>query len=232
MPRRASASQENASLEVRDLWRSYGDRSVLKGIDLRLSEGELVCLMGDNGAGKTTLLDTILSRRAPERGELRFRGEAVQDGASRTAFLSACGVLGHDLGTFGDLTGEENLKFFASAFGKNAVISLDEMRALLDRAGLYSRKDDLARHYSRGMRQKLGICRCVLHKPSILFMDEPLTALDTGGVHFFFELLSEQRARACGLIVTHDRRPFERVADRFVRLERGVLQAPNARPVF
>lgn len=232
MPRRASASQENAILEIEDLWRSYGDRAVLKGIDLRLREGELVCLMGDNGAGKTTLLDTILSRRAPERGEIKFRGVTVKDGSSRTGFLASCGVLGHDLGTFGDLTGEENLKFFASAFGKNRTVSIDEMRTLLDRAGLYARKDDLARHYSRGMRQKLAICRCVLHKPSILFMDEPLTALDTSGVRFFFELLAEQRSQACGLIVTHDRRPFEPVADRFVRLERGILHEGYARPVF
>jgi len=224
LQRRASASQASAILEVEDFYRSYGDRPVLKGINLRLEQGELVCLMGDNGAGKTTLLDTILSRRGPERGILKFRGELVRDGSSRTSFLSSCGVLGHDLGTFGDLTGEENLSFFASAFGKHAAISTQDIHQLLGQAGLYTRKDDLARHYSRGMRQKLAICRAVLHRPSVLFMDEPLTALDTSGVRFFFDLLSIQRTRAACLIVTHDRAPFEAVADRFVRLENGVLR--------
>lgn len=224
MPRRASASRENAEcvLDVAGLWRSYGSRSVIQGADLRVFRGEVVCLMGDNGAGKTTLLDTILSRRAPERGSISFLGEPVDSAASRTAFLARCGILGHELGLFGDLTGSENLEFFARAFGLPSA-GKERAEELLLRAGLSHRKDDLVRHYSRGMRQKLSICRAVLHRPVALFMDEPLTALDVDGVQFFFDVLAEERKDAACIVVTHDRLPFARVADRFVRLSQGIL---------
>jgi len=198
---------------------------VLKGVSLKLDRGEIVCLMGENGAGKTTLIDTLLSRLAPDRGTIAHNGKKLTTGADRAGFIARTAVIGHDAGIFPDLTGRENLEIFYRAYhntiGKagHALIEL-----LLERAGLAARARDLARTFSRGMRQKLAICRTLLHDPEVLLLDEHLTALDPPGVRFFFSILSEFRETGCALIVTHDRAPFTPFVRRFIHLHDGQIK--------
>ncbi|MCE9596916.1 MAG: ABC transporter ATP-binding protein [Spirochaetia bacterium] len=215
-------SAKNPILQIENLHRSYGYKPVLKGVDLTLLRSEVVCLMGENGAGKTTLIDTVLSRLRPHVGTIAYNGKLVESPEDRSLLLSRTGVIGHDAGIFVDLTAFENLALFYRAyFGSLTVAGQERIESLLDRAGLKHRQHELTRTFSRGMRQKLGICRMMLHEPDILFLDEPLNALDTSGVKLFFELIAEFRQGLCALVVTHDAGPFRKIANRFVRLTDG-----------
>ncbi len=217
---------------VSDLHRSYGSRPVLRGVNFSLEKGEVVCLMGENGAGKTTFIDTVLSRVGPDRGEVLFHGVPLNSVEERVAFIARTAVLGHDAGVFADLSAEENLRFFARAYrGRLEDDDRHRIDELLDAAGLRQRRRDLVRTYSRGMRQKLGVCRAILHSPEVLFLDEPLTALDASGVDFFFRMLESVRGQSCALVVTHDAGPFEGIADGFVYLSGGVFSDRSRAPV-
>ncbi|MBL8022041.1 MAG: ABC transporter ATP-binding protein [Leptospirales bacterium] len=215
-------SAQNPILKLENLHRSYGYKPVLKGVDLTLHAGEVVCLMGENGAGKTTLIDTVLSRLRPPVGTIAYNGKTIESAADRAELLSRAGVLGHEAGVFADLSALENLSLFYRAYyGHVDEVGDKRITNLLGMAGLAHRQHDLVRTFSRGMRQKLGICRMMLHSPDMLFLDEPLSALDTMGVAFFFDVVAEFRQGLCALVVTHDAAPFRRVANRFERLENG-----------
>lgn len=217
------------TFEVVDLHRSYGSRAILRGVNFILNQGELVCLMGENGAGKTTFIDTVLSRVAPVRGEIRFHDQVLSTTEERLHFISRTAVLGHDAGVFPDLSAEENLRFFERAYhGSLTGEGKERISELLSRAGLYSRRHDFVRTFSRGMRQKIGICRAVLHFPELVFLDEPITALDSAGVDFFFEILSDIRRTAGVFVVTHDPSVFRGQADGFVLLAQGAF-SPRAK---
>lgn len=215
-------SVRNPILRIENLHRSYGYKPVLKGVDLTLHAGEVVCLMGENGAGKTTLIDTVLSRLRPPVGTIAYNGNVVETALDRSRLLSRSGVLGHEAGVFADLSALENLTLFYRAYyGQVDAAGEKRIADLLEMAGLAHRQYELVRTFSRGMRQKLGICRMILHGPDMLFLDEPLSALDTMGVAFFFDVLAEFRQGLCALVVTHDAAPFRKVANRFERLENG-----------
>lgn len=215
-------SARSPILQIENLHRNYGYKPVLKGVNLTLHRSEVVCLMGENGAGKTTLIDTVLSRLSPPVGTIAYNGKIVTSNADRSLLLARSGVIGHEAGIFPDLTAYENLVLFYRAyFGTLDRAGEERIAKLLAQAGLALRQYEPVRTFSRGMRQKVGICRMMLHRPDILFLDEPLNALDTLGVGFFFELLAESRQDICALVVTHDAGPFRKTANRFVRLEDG-----------
>jgi len=146
----------------------------LRGIDLDIRPGEFATIVGPNGAGKTTLLRILATLSRPTHGHVSVAGHALPKGADEAR--RQIGLLSHQPLLYGDLTAEENLRFFGAMYDvPNLNARIDQ---LLDQVNLADRRRDRARTFSRGMQQRLAIARALLHDPAVLLLDEPFTGLD------------------------------------------------------
>lgn len=219
----SAATPETPLLQLHGVGKDYGYRRVLTDVDLSLAPGEIVCLLGPNGAGKSTLLGALTARGEPDRGSIAFRGQAVESVEARRAMLAAIGFLGHAPGLFLDMSARENLRCFAGLHTKDISPELNRnIDTLLERTALLARAEDRPRDYSRGMQQRLGLCRVFLTQPDLVLLDEPLTGLDRAGAAVMRALLGEFAARGgAALITTHDEEFFRGLAARYVFLKQG-----------
>jgi len=214
-------------VEVDHLTKSFGPHTALAGVTLSIGAGEFVTLVGPNGAGKTTLLRILATLIRPTSGTVRIAGlnpaQAGPEVRRRIGFLS------HRTLLYDDLTAEQNLRFYARLYGlSDASARIDE---LLERVGLADRRHDRVRTFSRGMQQRLAVARAVLHRPSILLLDEPYTGLDPQATDALSALLGELAGEGCTiLLTTHDLERGLAVGNRIVVLSRGrvAYDAPTA----
>ena len=209
-------------IQVRKLVKRFGLKTVLKGLDFQVEQGEFVALLGPNGAGKTTFLRILASLSRPSLGEIRIAGYSLPDQAA--AVRRRLGVVSHQPLLYGDLTAEENLRFYARMYSlSKAEQRISEM---LELVGLASRRRDLVRTFSRGMQQRLSIGRAVLHDPEVILFDEPYTGLDQDACAMLDAVLTEVAARGRTIVMTsHDLSRIAGVASRFDVLSRGVIAA-------
>jgi len=205
-------------IETHSLTRYFGPRAALAGIELTVSAGEFVTLVGPNGAGKTTLLRILATLTRPTSGSVRIGG--LNPARAGEQVRRKIGFLSHRTLLYDDLTAEQNLRFYARLYGlSDASARIDE---LLERVGLADRRHDLVRTFSRGMQQRLAVARAVLHRPSILLLDEPYTGLDPHATDALSALLSELAGEGCTiLLTTHDLERGLAVGNRVVVLSRG-----------
>lgn len=214
-----------ASLEARKLFKDYGRRRALSGVDLQLRAGEATVLLGDNGAGKSTLLNLLATLLRPTRGQVLFDGLEVE-ALDAAGLRRQLGVLSHEPRCYGDLTARENLRFFGRLYDLPTTTLAPRVEALLGRLSLLAAADRPARTYSRGMLQRLAVGRTLLAEPGVLLMDEPYTGLDRGGVALLTELLQEQvRAGAILLLISHDLLAVAPLCQRALLLQSGRLCA-------
>jgi heme exporter protein A len=217
-------------LAARGLRRSYGRVRVLHDIDLTLAPGEALAVAGPNGAGKSTLLRLLAGLMRPTAGEVRVLGRPLAGAAA--AARRAIGLLSHHSLLYDDLTLAENLTFAARLYGLPRPA--DAARAALEGAGLAARADDTPRRLSRGLLQRAAIARALLHRPSVLLLDEPFTALDAASAERLRRTLAARRAEGLGLvIVTHHLAEVWDVATRVAVLVDGrwVCDEPKAGPL-
>lgn len=207
---------------VRKLVKRFGLKTVLRGLDFQVEPGEFVALLGPNGAGKTTFLRILSSLSRPAMGEVRIAGYALPQQAA--AVRQRLGVVSHQPLLYGDLTAEENLRFYGRMY---AVPNLDHrISEVLGLVGLAARGRDLVRTYSRGMQQRLAIGRAVLHDPDVMLLDEPHTGLDQDAAAMLDGVLSEVAARGRTVVMTsHDLARVSELASRFDVISRGVIAA-------
>jgi heme exporter protein A len=187
-------------LEARGLWRAYGRRQVLRDLDLAVSAGEAVAVVGPNGAGKTTLLRVLAGLARPDRGDVRLEGRPLRRDAPDVR--RAVGLVSHQTLLYDDLSLVENLTFAARLYGLPSPLAA--ARGALDEAGLGSRADESPRRLSRGLAQRAAIARALLHRPRLLLLDEPFTALDAAASGRLRAELDERRRQGLGIVlVTH-----------------------------
>jgi ABC-type multidrug transport system ATPase subunit len=186
-----------AAIELEGLTRRYGERVALQDLTLSLEQGATLVVFGPNGAGKSTLLRVLATLLRPHAGSARVLGRALPD--EGWAVRGRIGLLGHAPLLYRDLTGRENLEFHARLHG----IARSRIGELLDRVRLRARSEDKVHTYSRGMVQRLAVCRAVLHEPELLLLDEPLANLDPAAADLVEPLIG--RASGCTRVVTsHD----------------------------
>jgi heme exporter protein A len=209
-------------ITVRKLVKRFGMKSVLRGMDFSVESGEFVALLGPNGAGKTTFLRILASLSRPTLGSVTIAGYSLPNQAS--AVRRRLGVVSHLPLLYGDLTAEENLRFFARMYD---LIQIDKrISEVLNLVGLSSRRHDLVRTFSRGMQQRLAIGRAVLHDPEVVLFDEPHTGLDQDACQMLDDVLREVAARGHTVVMTsHDLARVADLASRFDVLSRGVIAA-------
>ncbi len=213
-------------IEVRKLVKRFGVKTVLRGLDFDVEEGEFVALLGPNGAGKTTFLRILASLSRPSLGQVTIGGYRLPDQAA--AVRRRLGVVSHLPLLYGDLTAEENLQFFARMYGLQDAAR--RISAVLEMVGLASRRRDLVRTFSRGMQQRLSIGRAVLHDPEVILFDEPHTGLDQEACVMLDRVLKEVAARNRTVVMTsHDLGRVADLATRFDVLSRGAIAASKPR---
>ena len=212
------------AIRLRGVSKFFGDYPALRGVDLEVSVGSVLALLGRNGAGKTTLLRLLAGLSAPSSGEISFPA----GGAGERARQGRIGIVGHGAWIYDELTAEENLRFFGGLYGvPNPGPAIETW---LRRVGLERFRHSRAGQYSRGMRQRLTLARAFLHDPAVLLLDEPWTALDDRAMGLLSSLVRETQAAGRTVVIcSHQLREALDVADAVALLSRGrvVFRGPN-----
>jgi heme ABC exporter ATP-binding subunit CcmA len=178
-------------IEARKLGRRFGEKRVLREVDFELPQGGFAVVTGPNGSGKTTLLRLCAGLMVPTEGELHV-------GVPRAEI----GYLGHEPLVYRELTALENLDLYGRLY--RVAERRERIGMLLERYGLWDVRHDRVASYSRGMTQRLALCRVLLHDPALLVLDEPYTALDAQGAELLDAQLAELRHERTFLVSTHD----------------------------
>jgi heme exporter protein A len=188
-----------AALELEGLSRRFGEREALDDVSLTLEPGRTLVVFGANGAGKSTLLRVLATLLRPSSGTATVFGhDVVRDG---WAVRGRIGFLGHQALCYEDLTARENLTYHARLHGLSRP--QERIDELLAATGLAGRADDRAATFSRGMLQRLAVCRAVLHDPELLLLDEPRSGLDPAAAEVVEPLIGRESGRT-RVVASHD----------------------------
>jgi len=211
---------ETLALDSRGIEKKFGYSFAVRNVTLQLKRGEFVVLFGSNGAGKTTFLKVAATLMRPTKGNLSVEGFDIHTQAEQAR--RHIGFLSHNTFVYRDLSALENLKFFCRLYGIPA--DEDRLLSILDRVELKRRANDTVRSFSRGMQQRVGIARALLHDPSLILLDEPYTGLDAKAAQTLNSLLDDAVAAGKTVVLTsHDLNQGLRAATRAVILDKGLV---------
>jgi len=207
-------------IKVRNLVKAFGTRVVLRNISFDIEPGEFITLLGVNGAGKTTLMSIVATLSKPTAGKI-FIGD--MDTQQHAAYIRRyIGLVSHKTLLYDDLSGEQNLRFYARMYDVEHPV--ERIETVLRQVGLWGRQKDPVRTYSRGMQQRLAIARAILHNPPILLLDEPDTGLDQGAASMLGELLAAVgTAQRTVLMTTHNLERGLSLGNRVLMLSDGKI---------
>jgi len=178
-------------IRARALEKRYGDKRILRGVELDVGPEDFLLVTGPNGSGKTTLLRLCAGLAVPTRGELAL-------GVGR----GHLGYVAHEPLVYRELTALENLDLYGRLY--RVTERRERIGMLLERFGLWEARHERAASYSRGMLQRLALCRALLHEPELLILDEPYSGLDDEGALLLDRELAERTTRAAFVLATHE----------------------------
>ena len=181
------------------LGKRYGAKRVLHGLDFELEQGGFLLVTGPNGSGKTTLLRLCAGLAAPTSGELEVRIDRAR-----------LGFVGHEPLVYRELTALENLDLYGRLY--RVPERRERIGMLLERFQLWDARSERAGSFSRGMLQRLALCRAFLHEPELYILDEPFSSLDESGAELLDRELADRRANGTFVVATHDPARLERLA--------------------
>ena len=207
-------------IEARGLTKRFGTRTAVDDLDLTVGPGQIYGFLGPNGAGKTTTIRMLLGILHPDAGTVQICGWPVRRGDRAARHL--VGAVAEVQHLYGDMSCEAYLRFFA------ALYRIDRAHArvaeVLEIVGLSDRAHDLAVDLSKGLQQKLGLARALLHDPPVLVLDEPVSGLDPHGIREVREIICRERDRGrLVFLSSHVLSEIERTADRVGIMRRGRL---------
>lgn len=202
-------------LEVRNIRKTFGRKVLFEKISFDVRLGESFAVTGKNGSGKSTLMKVICGVLTPNGGTVRYVVNGTDVPLSEVA--PHIGLVSPYLNMYEEFTGEENLRLFAKIRGIG--VRQDDIHGLLQRFGIYEHRNKEARFYSSGMKQRLKYCAALLHRPALLFLDEPTANLDDIGISVVRDVMREQRQRASLVFATNETEDLS-FADRILDLTR------------
>ena len=208
------------AIHAQGLSKLYGDFPALQNVNMEVSQGEFLAVLGRNGAGKSTLLKLLAFLTSPSFGTLTIGGIARDGDGDQVR--RRLGLLGHDTFLYDELTAEENLLFYATLYGVPDIH--DATRKTLESVGLAAFSKELVRNFSRGMRQRLTIGRLFLHGPDFLLLDEPFNGLDDRAVVLLENMLRQAHGEGKTILLcTHGLELALRLATKLLILDRGKI---------
>ena len=211
-------------LDVRNLVKQYGDFTAVDNVSFEASKGSVFGLLGPNGAGKSTTINCISGLLSPTSGHISVAGaDIVKEGKKAKRSL---GVVPQELALYEDLPAVENLKYWGKAYGLRGSELQSRVQEVLDHIGLADRAKDLPKTFSGGMKRRLNFGCGIVHRPSVLLLDEPTVGVDPQSRQRLFEMVEAERdAGACVLYTTHYMEEAERLCDDLGIIDHGKLIA-------
>src|SRR5262245_7095320 len=213
------------AIETAGLSKRFGDRLAVDDVTLRVPRGTAFGLLGPNGAGKTTLIRMLLRLTVPSAGQVRLLDRPLP--AESPTALGRVGALVEEPRFLPHLSGRENLFVVAAVRGSEAISRID---GALDKVGLAGRADERVKGYSLGMRQRLGVARCLLADPELLILDEPTNGLDPAGIvefRAFIRRLVDDEGRTV-FLSSHMLDEVEKICDAAAIVDRGCVIAQGS----
>ncbi len=209
-------------LAVQGVKKHFGAFPALKGISFDVAAGDFVAIVGPNGAGKSTLFNCIALTMRPSTGTIVFRGRDIH--AHANEFRRALGYISHQLFLYSELSGFENLEFFARLYGLAGP--RPRIEESLELMGLFPFRNRPVRTYSRGMKQRLAIARALLHNPAVVLLDEPFTGLDQHAAAILTGMLVRLRAEGkTVLLISHQLEHALELGSRILILAGGRIRS-------
>ena len=215
--------EENV-LTLSNITKSYGNKEILRGIDLTVSSGEIIGYIGPNGTGKSTTIKIILGMIADYGGEVKLFGRDIKE--SGLEYKRRIGYVPEIADVYDNLTGSEYLTFIGQMYGLTQEEAATKSKTLMELFGVGEAYHSRISSYSKGMRQKLLIISSLLHNPDILFLDEPINGLDANSVMIFKEILAQLAAQGKTIFYSsHLMDVVEKISSRIVLINEGRIVA-------
>ncbi len=213
-----------AACETRSLRKTFAATRAVDGLDLRVPRGMLYAFLGPNGAGKTTSLRMIAGLLKPDAGEILIEGVSLRE--NPTAAKQPLAYVPDDPVLYGKLRPLEHLEFVAALWSLPAATAQPRAEELLQTLGLWEKRGDYIESFSRGMKQKMALAAALIHAPTLMLLDEPLTGLDAASARLVKDLLNDfVRRGGTVILTTHILDVAERMAERIGIIHAGKLAA-------
>lgn len=211
-------------LEVNHLVKKYGDLTAVSGISFSIEEGEIFSLLGPNGAGKTTTISVLSTLFAPTSGDVTIAGHSVT--AEPMRVRRVIGVVPQEIALYDDLTARENLAFWGQMYGLSGKELSDRVEQVLKEIDLADRAKDRVRTFSGGMKRRVNIGVGLLHRPKLLFMDEPTVGIDPQSRRAILDTVKDLNQQGMTVLyTTHYMEEAEELSDRVGIIDHGELIA-------
>ena len=213
-----------AILEVKDLVKKYGDFTAVNGISFDIKEGEIFSLLGPNGAGKTTTISVLSTLYAPTSGEATIGGHSVTKEPKEVRAM--IGVITQDLALYEDLSAQENLVFWGQMYGLSGKALKERVAEVLEQIGLSDKANNRVKTYSGGMKRRVNIGVGLLHRPRLLFMDEPTVGIDPQSRRAILDSVKELNKQGMTVLyTTHYMEEAQELSNRVGIIDHGELIA-------
>jgi len=211
---------ERVALTAYDLWKSYGDRTVVSGVSFTLNPGEVLGLLGPNGAGKTTTVGMLYGAVVPSRGFVQLGQYQVHSQGRQVRF--SMGIVTQEDNLDPDFTVFQNLVVFAHHYRITGKSARKRAGELLELVGLQDYAQGRIDELSGGLKRRLVLARALINHPQVVFLDEPTTGLDPDARQDFWKLVIHLKHQGCGvLLTTHYMDEAQRLCDRLILLQKG-----------
>jgi ABC-2 type transport system ATP-binding protein len=215
---------EEATLSASRLYKAFGSHQAVQDVSFQVRKGEIFGFLGPNGAGKTTTVRMLTGILVPDKGEVFIEGRNLHD--DPLAAKMHIGVI-PEVGTiYVDMTAQQNIELTGRFYGMGREEIRGRSREILTSLGMYERRNDLVKTFSKGMRQRISIACAIIHNPSLLFMDEPTEGLDVQSRRLIADTIRGMNKRGCTVfLTTHNIEEANALCDRVCIINKGAIVA-------
>ena len=212
------------AIEVLNLHKSFGDTKAVQGVDFTVQQGEIYSLLGPNGAGKTTTISMLSCLLRPDEGDARVMGHSIRD--NQMGVKSVLGVVPQEIALYEDLTARENLTFWGKMYNLRGPTLKTRVEEVLDVIGLRDRAKERVGKYSGGMKRRVNIGVALLHKPQVIYMDEPTVGIDPQSRRNILDSVVALKDQGMTVLyTTHYMEEAQELSDQIGIMDHGVMIA-------